>query len=99
MNGAHGGVPGCSRLALAYGFFTHDVKSLVFLFEQTLVDEYFRRIPQSVPLPLRMGNGFGAERVPLRIGYFKDDGWFTPVPSCQRAVEKSKNLLESQGIH
>eukprot|EP01101_Sappina_pedata_P000878 TRINITY_DN11022_c0_g1_i1.p1 TRINITY_DN11022_c0_g1~~TRINITY_DN11022_c0_g1_i1.p1 ORF type:complete len:608 (+),score=116.51 TRINITY_DN11022_c0_g1_i1:254-1825(+) len=33
----------------------------------------------------------------LRIGYFDDDGWFEPAPSCKRAVREVKEALEAQG--
>ncbi len=29
--------------------------------------------------------------------FFTDDGWFSPVPSCVRAVEESRKALEDLG--
>ena len=37
------------------------------------------------------------DRRPLRIGFLVDDGYFTPVPACQRAVRVAKGVLEQQG--
>lgn len=34
---------------------------------------------------------------PLRIGYYVDDGFFTPAPACQRAVLETVEALRSAG--
>ncbi|GMS92189.1 hypothetical protein PENTCL1PPCAC_14364, partial [Pristionchus entomophagus] len=32
-----------------------------------------------------------------RIGYYLDDGWFTPTPGCVRVVEEAKAVLQAKG--
>ncbi|KAF8372092.1 hypothetical protein PRIPAC_78521, partial [Pristionchus pacificus] len=32
-----------------------------------------------------------------KIGYYTDDGWFTPTPGCVRVVEEAKKALEAKG--
>jgi Asp-tRNA(Asn)/Glu-tRNA(Gln) amidotransferase A subunit family amidase len=37
------------------------------------------------------------QSVSLRIGYCSTDGFFTPTPGMQRAVQVAKTLLQKQG--
>ncbi|GMR46119.1 hypothetical protein PMAYCL1PPCAC_16314 [Pristionchus mayeri] len=32
-----------------------------------------------------------------RIGYYADDGWFTPTPGCARVVDDARKALEAKG--
>ena len=33
----------------------------------------------------------------MRIGYYDDDGYFTPVPACRRAVSVAVETLKQRG--
>ncbi|CAI5446291.1 unnamed protein product [Caenorhabditis angaria] len=92
----HGGVPGRGRLGLSFGVFTKNVKEQILLLEQVIgTEEYRQLVPQNPSDPLNFAK---VEKMKsLKVGYFDDDGFCTPVPSHRRAVLDTVEKLKSLG--
>ncbi len=73
------GVPGKSRLALSFGFFTKCVDDQIALLSRVLTPEFFQLSPKTVPIPFA-GPDMELQARALRIGYFNHDGFLPPVP-------------------
>ncbi|KAH7716650.1 amidase [Aphelenchoides avenae] len=90
-------VPGFTRLANSLGFFTKTVEEHVFLWQTVLAaDDYRRLCPRQVPLPLKMDE-VSADKKPLRIGYFVNDGFVPATPGPARVVLETVEKLELEG--
>ncbi|EPB67808.1 Amidase [Ancylostoma ceylanicum] len=92
----HPGVPGRSRLALSFGFYTHTVEQQVALLKTIIGNPDYRKIvPTSIPTPL---NELALARTDkLRIGYYDDDGFCPPVPCVKRCVLETVERLKREG--
>eukprot|EP00158_Paraphelidium_tribonemae_P003599 Partr_v1_DN26248_c1_g1_i2_m48321 putative amide hydrolase len=83
-----------SMIAVA-GPMANSVRDLAFSFESVISARLWLRSPDLIPLEFRPF-AFPSDR-PLRIGYYVDDGFVSPTPSCQRAVLESVELLRMKG--
>uniref|UniRef100_A0A1I7X4T8 Amidase domain-containing protein n=1 Tax=Heterorhabditis bacteriophora TaxID=37862 RepID=A0A1I7X4T8_HETBA len=80
VTGTHGGIPGRGRLGLSFGFLTHSVDEQVALLDLIIgKSEYRAMVPLSVPAVLNMEVMLSSKK--LKIGYFDDDGFCTPIPA------------------
>uniref|UniRef100_A0A8C5S2C7 Fatty-acid amide hydrolase 1 n=1 Tax=Laticauda laticaudata TaxID=8630 RepID=A0A8C5S2C7_LATLA len=77
------------------GPIARDVDSLALCMKALLCDELFHLDPSVPPMPFREEIYTSSNL--LRIGYYKDDGYFQPSPSMKRAVQETKNLLQAAG--
>uniref|UniRef100_A0A670YN61 Fatty-acid amide hydrolase 1 n=1 Tax=Pseudonaja textilis TaxID=8673 RepID=A0A670YN61_PSETE len=77
------------------GPMARDVDSLALCMKALLCDELFHLDPSVPPMPFREEIYTSSNL--LRIGYYKDDGYFQPSPSMKRAVQETKNLLQAAG--
>lgn len=71
------GAPGQGRLGLGYGFFTRKCVDQETLLTAFLTEDYFKKVPQTAPIPftpVQLANT-------LRVGYFINDGFFKPTPA------------------
>uniref|UniRef100_A0A915E9G8 Amidase domain-containing protein n=1 Tax=Ditylenchus dipsaci TaxID=166011 RepID=A0A915E9G8_9BILA len=96
---SHGGVPGRGRLGLSFGFFTKSVDEQIFLLELVFGSEDYRKlVPKHTPIPMKLQLiNEVAEKKPLRIGYFTNDGFMKPTPACARVVQDTVNKLRAEG--
>lgn len=98
VRGAYSGFPGRGRLGLSYGYFTRTTEEQKFLLKYTFGSKnYVDIIPQMVALHLDDERIKSVEEKKLRIGYYTDDGFLTPVPACSRVVIETVDKLESLG--
>ncbi|CAJ0959426.1 unnamed protein product, partial [Mesorhabditis belari] len=94
--GVQGSVPGRPLINASDGPMAPDVHTCVEFLKATWSSHFIHeRDPYTAPVTwndkhFTKGNHF-------TIGYYLDDGWFTPTPALQRAVLESKKILESQG--
>ncbi|CAJ0602730.1 unnamed protein product [Cylicocyclus nassatus] len=96
VENTHPGVPGRSRLALSFGFYTHTVENQVALLRNVIGDPEYRKIvPRSIPAPLN--EKILHDTAKLRIGYFDDDGFCPPVPCVKRCVQETVERLRQEG--
>uniref|UniRef100_A0A158QQK6 fatty acid amide hydrolase n=1 Tax=Haemonchus placei TaxID=6290 RepID=A0A158QQK6_HAEPC len=90
--GNPGAVPGRPLINANEGPMTRDILTSVEFLKQNWIAENDPYVPPVVwnDEMYRKGNKY-------RIGYYIDDGWFTPVPAIQRAVLEAKAHLEAAG--
>ncbi|XP_013930689.1 PREDICTED: vitamin D3 hydroxylase-associated protein-like [Thamnophis sirtalis] len=88
-------VAGMKSVTATIGPMARDVDSLALCMKALLCDELFHLDPSVPPLPFREEIYTSSNL--LRIGYYKDDGYFEPSPSMKRAVQETKNLLQAAG--
>ncbi|CAH1776226.1 unnamed protein product [Owenia fusiformis] len=93
--GTHGCTKGQQIVRAAYGPLARDVDGLVTAMKALLVPLMFKLDPTVNPLPFRT-EVFEDNRK-LKIGWYDNDGWFTPPPCMQRGVAIAKAKLEAMG--
>ncbi|CAB3405899.1 unnamed protein product [Caenorhabditis bovis] len=94
--GVCGSVPGRPLINSNEGPMCKDVTTVVEYHKTIWGTTTISKIDPYVPPVLWNEQEFTSTR-PLRIGYYIDDGWFTPTPACQRAVLEAKQILERNG--
>ncbi|XP_077981054.1 fatty-acid amide hydrolase 1-like [Glandiceps talaboti] len=93
--GLRGCLPGQRGLSGGVGIMSRDVDGVVMATKALWTDLLFQ-LDCNVA-PLKFNDDIYNDRNKLRIGYFDDDGFFTPVPSVRRAVNLTKDALEAAG--
>eukprot|EP00743_Colponemidia_sp_Colp-15_P002422 GILK01002626.1.p1 GENE.GILK01002626.1~~GILK01002626.1.p1 ORF type:complete len:609 (+),score=87.34 GILK01002626.1:56-1828(+) len=71
------------------------VDDLWLMLSSLIVPEVAKADPHTAYIPLQEAEFKSTKK--LRIGYYVDDGFFTPAPSCIRAVHQAVNALEAAG--
>ncbi|EFO93199.1 hypothetical protein CRE_09992 [Caenorhabditis remanei] len=101
MRFAHRGggtsVPGKPLVDANEGIMAQNVTSNVELLRSVWVDIDFQSDRDPYCPPVHWNESLYSSEKKLRIGYYIDDGWFTPTPALQRAVLESKKHLENAG--
>ncbi|CAJ0570092.1 unnamed protein product, partial [Mesorhabditis spiculigera] len=94
--GVLGSVPGRPLINASDGPMARDVHTCVEFLKTVWSDDFIhQRDPYTVPVPWNERHFQKGTR--YRIGYYTDDGWFTPTPALQRAVRETKEMLEAMG--
>ncbi|XP_069837293.1 vitamin D3 hydroxylase-associated protein-like isoform X2 [Dendropsophus ebraccatus] len=88
-------IDGMTAVPLCVGPMARDIDSLVLTMKALLCDELFKLDP-NVP-PLYFNEEKFSSVIPLRIGYYEEDGFFQPNPSMRRVLLETKKLLEEAG--
>ncbi|XP_077995975.1 vitamin D3 hydroxylase-associated protein-like isoform X1 [Glandiceps talaboti] len=88
-------LPGQKGVPAVDGTMARDVDSLVLAMKALLQLTMFNLDCSVAPMPFN--EGIYSDKTPLTIGYFEDDGYFTPVPSCRRAVAMAVEALRKAG--
>ncbi|XP_070572442.1 vitamin D3 hydroxylase-associated protein-like [Ptychodera flava] len=88
-------ISGQKGLAGVNGVMSRDVDGIVLAMRALLVPEMFQLDCTVAPIPFNE-KVFSNEHC-LNIGYYEDDGFFTPVPACQRAVTMTVEALKKAG--
>ncbi|XP_077996177.1 vitamin D3 hydroxylase-associated protein-like [Glandiceps talaboti] len=88
-------VPGQKGVPGVNGPMARDVDTLVLAMKALLQPEMYNLDCGIVPLPFN--EEIYSDTTPLTIGYYEDDGYFTPVPSCRRAVTMAVEALRKAG--
>ncbi|WKY03800.1 hypothetical protein Q1695_005059 [Nippostrongylus brasiliensis] len=93
---SHGAVPGRPLVNANEGPMAKDIKTCVEFLKEVWGDNWItENDPYVAPVMwnkdmYRRGNKY-------RVGYYVDDGWFTPAPAIKRAVLEAKVHLEAAG--
>ncbi|XP_064617239.1 fatty-acid amide hydrolase 1-like [Liolophura sinensis] len=77
------------------GPMARDVTSLVAFMRAVLVPDLWTIDPTTPPMPFR--EEIYTTHKPLRIGYYKDDGYVPCIPAYHRAIDLVREVLEKQG--
>ena len=94
--GSPGAVPGRPLVNANDGPMCKDIETVVEFSRAVWGDTYESEQDPYVPPVLWNEKAYSSTK-PLRIGYYLDDGWFTPTPAIQRAVLEAKKHLEAAG--
>ncbi|XP_070563645.1 fatty-acid amide hydrolase 1-like [Ptychodera flava] len=93
--GIKGCAPGQRGLSGGIGIMSRDVEGVAMAMRALWTPLMFE-LDCNVA-PMEFNEEIYSGKKALRIGYCNDDGFFTPIPSCQRAVNLSKSALEAAG--
>ncbi|ETN79544.1 hypothetical protein NECAME_09784, partial [Necator americanus] len=94
--GVCGSIPGRPLINSNDGPMAKDIQTIVDFLKEVWRDDFTSQQDPYVP-PVLWNNEMYAEGKKYRIGYYIDDGWFTPIPAIQRAVLEAKDHLEAAG--
>eukprot|EP01094_Clydonella_sp_ATCC50884_P012610 TRINITY_DN2285_c0_g1_i1.p1 TRINITY_DN2285_c0_g1~~TRINITY_DN2285_c0_g1_i1.p1 ORF type:complete len:608 (-),score=159.66 TRINITY_DN2285_c0_g1_i1:189-1988(-) len=103
MKGCVTGVPGQEGIVSNLAPICRSAQDLDLILSIMIGSEVQRsHDPASIPSVYRRVVGDAAENVShrgrkLRIGYYEDDGFFSPNPACARAVREAVAALEKDG--
>ncbi|KAK0400098.1 hypothetical protein QR680_003355 [Steinernema hermaphroditum] len=94
--GMEGSIPGRPMICASAGPMAQSIRSAAHYLKCIWSDDWISRVDPYVPPVLWKDEEYSSTRK-LKIGYYIDDGWFTPTPALQRAVLESKDILEKAG--
>uniref|UniRef100_A0A8R1E4D8 fatty acid amide hydrolase n=1 Tax=Caenorhabditis japonica TaxID=281687 RepID=A0A8R1E4D8_CAEJA len=94
--GVCGSVPGRPLINSNDGPMAQNVDTTVDFLRTVWADTWITEQDPYVP-PVTWNEDVYSSTKKLKIGYYIDDGWFTPTPVCQRAVMEAKQILEDAG--
>ncbi|KAK6024310.1 Amidase [Ostertagia ostertagi] len=92
--GNQGAVPGRPLINANEGPMGRDILTSVEFLKEVWSDNWITENDPYVP-PVVWNDEMYRKGNKYRIGYYVDDGWFTPVPAIQRAVLEAKAHLEA----
>ncbi|CAD6192867.1 unnamed protein product [Caenorhabditis auriculariae] len=94
--GVCGSVPGRPLINSNDGPMARDIETNVAFLREVWKDDWISQQDPYVP-PVLWNEDLYKEGRKYRIGYYVDDGWFTPTPALQRSVLEAKEHLERAG--
>ncbi|EYC44859.1 hypothetical protein Y032_0447g1618 [Ancylostoma ceylanicum] len=94
--GVPGAVPGRPLINANDGPMTKDIQTSVDFLKEMWSNNWITEHDPYVP-PVLWNDEMYRKGAKYRIGYYVDDGWFTPAPAIQRAVLEAKAHLEAAG--
>ncbi|KAK5975745.1 Fatty-acid amide hydrolase 1, partial [Trichostrongylus colubriformis] len=94
--GNAGAVPGRPLINANEGPMTKDIQTSVDFLKEVWSNNWITENDPYVP-PVVWNDEMYRKGNKFRVGYYIDDGWFTPVPAIQRAVLEAKTYLEAAG--
>ena len=93
--GSTGALPGIEFVRAVMGPLARSVDDLAFFFEALDPAQMSALDPEVPPLPV--GESAKVDLTKLRVGYYEDDGWFTPSAAIKRAVREAVEHLRAAG--